>query len=300
MSHEISDMSAYSKKQTTVSTDVEKTLDTFSLSLEVFPLAQNAARNGLWDDAIALSQVPCVRELYGVDGHIIPYALGRIAVKRNEHSRAQEFFENVPYDTSHVFIEVAIEKKQYREALELLQEVDFSDPSLYAPQQKLSDYTYWVLEDGHTSPAEALDLVLELTSVWNNPDTAPEKLAMRDQMIGHVPYFAIKDNDFKTASRAIDVIDNWYIGPAWGGGDILDIAYEADDPFVLICTLSLIYRKWGRGRALDDIPMLKQQVPEAEKVENFANWLSESINDETDNSERERVNNLIIELLSLQ
>lgn len=97
-----------------------------------------------------------------------------------------------------------------------------------------------------------------------------------DYMIQELVIGALKQQDFSTAAEVVKRMDDWYVGAAMGGDDLLALAYDAKDPAILAAVWTLIKWRWGNGRAHEDVPKLAESITDPSMIDAINGWLDET------------------------
>jgi len=133
--------------------------------------------------------------------------------------------------------------------------------------------------EGGVKPALALvDALVPRPKTGEDETTWQKKYeaSFYDYIIQDLVISALKQRDFDTAAEVVERMDDWYIGPAMGGGDLLELAYDAEDPAIMAAVWTLIKKHWGNGRAHEDVPKLAPQITDQSVIDAINGWLADT------------------------
>lgn len=133
-------------------------------------------------------------------------------------------------------------------------------------------------EDGTRSAIELLDALIQRPQpVQDITDwQARYEASFYDYMIQDLVITALRQKDFETAAKVVDRMYDWYVGPAMGGNDLLELAYAAEDPAILASVWALIAKRWGNGIAAEAIPSLSASITDKSTIDAINAWLDET------------------------
>jgi hypothetical protein len=94
-----------------------------------------------------------------------------------------------------------------------------------------------------------------------------------DYMVQDLVISALQERDFDTAVEVVGRMDDWYIGSAMDGDDLLELAYRANDPAIMAAVWTLIKRHWGNGRAREAVPELATSITDQAMIDAINGWL---------------------------
>lgn len=97
-----------------------------------------------------------------------------------------------------------------------------------------------------------------------------------DYVIQDLVIVALRQKDFGVAAEVVDRMYDWYVGPAMGGNDLLDLAYGAEDPAILACFWALVAKRWGNGLAAEAIPELSKSITDELTADAINAWLADT------------------------
>lgn len=97
-----------------------------------------------------------------------------------------------------------------------------------------------------------------------------------DYMIQDLVISALQQQDFDTAAEVVERMDDWYIGSAMDGDDLLELAYKAEDPAIMAAVWTLIKKHWGNGRAHEVVPELAVSITDQSTIDAINGWLADT------------------------
>lgn len=133
--------------------------------------------------------------------------------------------------------------------------------------------------EGGVKPALALVDVLVPRPEPADEETNWQKkyeASFYDYMIQDLVISALRQRDFGTAAEVVGRMDDWYIGSAMDGDDLLELAYKAEDPAIMAAVWTLIKKHWGNGRAHEDLPKLAPQITDQPMIDAINGWLADT------------------------
>jgi hypothetical protein len=133
--------------------------------------------------------------------------------------------------------------------------------------------------EGGVKPALALVDALVPQPEPADDETIWEKkyeASFYDYMIQDLVISALQQREFDTAAEVVDRMDDWYIGSAMDGDDLLELAYKTEDPSIMAAVWVLIKRHWGNGRAHEAVPELATSITDQSMIDVINTWLADT------------------------
>lgn len=97
-----------------------------------------------------------------------------------------------------------------------------------------------------------------------------------DYIIQDLVIGALLQRDFDTAVEVVERMDDWYIGSATHGDDLLELAYKTDDSAIMAAVWTLIKKHWGNGRAHEVVPELATSITDQSMIDAINTWLADT------------------------
>lgn len=252
-----------------------KAEDSNVVALNAYRIVRYAARVGLWDIAEKAYEDPrLMYTIYCEDKEDAYYSLGTDAIEVDDFDRARAYIGRIKsgIDADAMITERLISTGRLEEAIDEVRKVEFKSIKEGLAQRNLGNLTF-ALSKQVDGPKKALSLVKDLVPIPEHRDRYAESRI--EYFLGHVAPAALAQQDFDTAEEVVELLGDWYVGPASGGGGLLEYAYEQEDDNVLASTWALILRKWGNGRAIEDLPDMVENL-DSEVKKKIGEWLTDT------------------------
>ena len=178
---------------------------------------------------------------------------------------------------SGVTVAELIESGNLEEAIEAVSDVTYNSRT---KSDKISDLRQVLRalresEGGAKSALALVDVLIPRPEVTEDETNWHKKYeaSFYDYMVQDLVIGALQERDIDTAVEVVDRMDDWYIGSAMDGDDLLELAYRADDPAIMVAVWTLIKRHWGNGRAHETVPELAASITDQTMIDAINGWL---------------------------
>lgn len=175
-----------------------------------------------------------------------------------------------------------IERDMLNKAIEVVSRTSYDS---HTPTEQVYDLKL-VLHTLHRTENGAKIALSLIDALVPRPETSSSRSRWQEQnkydasfydyVIQDTAIAALQQKDFATAQEVVERMDEWYIGPAMGGGDLIDLAYHTEDPGTIAATWTLIRKHWGTGIAADKVPELATTIMDQVMINAINNWLDDT------------------------